>query len=213
MRHSRFLNHNVIWDTNVCTSVYNLRMKSWWKLSFDIEHSQNASPNPLRFEFHNILTAQVDPGIVNPVLKRRENTAWRSETSCPNHTVNQQQNQALQSWPLNNQGVNLHTQLGSQPSAPMGSANHALFRTLLFPIENYPYPNWTRAAQTHTAHGPTDFPQHHLCCHRNTKAERRQLWQQQWQSRQASTGWGLPGCQALGGTLCKWPHSSLRASG
>ena len=72
------------------------------KLLFDIIHFQNTSSNPLRFEFHSNLMAQVDSDIVNTVLKRRENMAWRSETSCPNHIVNQQQTQLLQSWPLNN---------------------------------------------------------------------------------------------------------------
>ena len=45
------------------------------KLSFDITHFENTSANPLRFEFHNNLIAQVDSDIVNPVLMRRENMA------------------------------------------------------------------------------------------------------------------------------------------
>ena len=46
-------------------------------------------------------------------------------------------------------------------------------------------------------HGPSDFPQHHLCRHHNTEAEKEQrVGSNSGETRAAITSWGLPGCQA-----------------
>ena len=84
----------------------------------------------------------------------------------------------------------------------MGSANHALFRTLLFPIENYPYPSGPVQLELTLLMGQLTFVNTIYVVIATQRQRDSSRGSNSGRTRAASTGWGLPGCQALGGAHC-----------
>ena len=85
----------------------------------------------------------------------------------------------------------------------MHSAKQRLFRTKVFTPEKYLSPSGPMRLKLNTVRGPSDFPQHHLCRHRNTEAEKEPRGQQQRRNESSNHQLRAAGVPGTMGARCR----------